>query len=537
MEQSGPQSIDELVRRSVGSRGPELALADPPNRSTFFGGEPLRLTWQELDTAIDSVAHSLHELDIEAGDAVAIQLPNVAELVVSILACARIGAVAVPFPIQHRRHELTHGFSTATIKAVVTAERPDRPDQLQVMADVAAEFVAGATPVPIAVFGGPAPLAAMTLSLTSPGDTPAHQSMADDVATVCWTSGTTGTPKGVPRTHAMWMASSQFQVDELEITAEDRILCPFPVVNMAGIGGMLLPWVTVGAALFLHQPLDLPVFLGQLATEKITYTVAPPPLLNMLLANDAMLADVDLSNIRSISSGSAPLDPWMVEGWESRGVQIVNVFGSNEGAAMLSTQRAVPDPTERARYFPRPDRPGVEVRLVDLTTGQEITEVGELGELRFRGITVFDGYLDSTGEEFDDEGFYRTGDLFELAGDADPPNLFRFVDRAKDIIIRGGMNISAAEVEGLVTSHESVQECAAVAYPDTDLGERVALFVVPAAGFAPSLETLITHVRDQGVASYKLPERLELIDALPRNPVGKVTKTELRSRATTETSQ
>ncbi len=532
---STPQSIDDLVQRSVTSRGGELALADAPNRESFFVGEPLRLTWSELDAAIDSVARSLGQLGVQVGDAVAIQLPNVAELVVSILACSRTGAVAVPFPIQHRSHELRHGFSTASVKAVLTAARPDRPDQLEVMSAVAQEF--GGTP--IGVFGDENIDDALMLSLGAgdgegaAGDAlQAHRSLTDDVATVCWTSGTTGTPKGVPRTHSMWMASSQFQVDELEITAADRILCPFPVVNMAGIGGMLLPWVTVGAALFLHQPLDLPVFLGQLAAEEITYTVAPPPLLNMLLANDALLADVDLSNIRAISSGSAPLDPWMVEGWQDRGVQIVNVFGSNEGAAMLSTQRAVPDPAERARYFPRPDRPGVEVRLVDMATGQEIREPGVLGELRFRGITVFDGYLDSTGEEFDEEGFYRTGDLFELAGDADPPNLFRFVDRAKDIIIRGGMNVSAAEVEALVASHPSVQECAAVAYPDTDLGERVGLFVVPAADATPSLEALVAHVRDQGVASYKLPERLELIDALPRNPVGKVTKTELRASFT-----
>ena len=529
---STPQSIDELVRRSVALRGPELALADAPNRAGFFGGEPVRLTWHQLDSAIDSVAQSLDHLGVGVGDSVAIQLPNVAELVVSILSCARVGAVAVPFPIQHRSHELRHGFSTAAVKAVLTAARPDRPDQLEVVGAVAQEFGG----MPIGVFGdetieGSAPVSLALLS-EGPSETAVHQSSADDVATICWTSGTTGTPKGVPRTHSMWMASSQFQVDELDITAEDRILCPFPVVNMAGIGGMLLPWITVGAALFLHQPLDLPVFLTQLATEKITYTVAPPPLLNMLLADENLLASVDLSTVRAISSGSAPLDPWMVEGWQKRGVQIVNVFGSNEGAAMLSTQKAVPDPVERARYFPRPNRPGVEVRLVDIATGQELTEPGVLGELRFRGITVFDGYLDSTGEEFDDEGFYRTGDLFELAGDADPPNLFRFVDRAKDIIIRGGMNISAAEVEALAASHQSVQECAVVAYPDSDLGERVGIFVVPAADadVAPSLEILVAHIREQGVASYKLPERLELLDALPRNPVGKVTKAELRTK-------
>ncbi|MGH1493768.1 MAG: class I adenylate-forming enzyme family protein [Acidimicrobiales bacterium] len=526
---STPQTIDELVQRSVASRGAELALADAPNRASFFAGEPIRLTWGELDAAIDSVAGSFGQLGVGVGDAVAIQLPNIVELVVSILACSRAGAVAVPFPIQHRSHELRHGFSTANVKAALTAARPDRPDQLEVMSEVAQEF--GGTP--IAVFGdvtidGALQLSLATSSANQGGASAAHRSAADDVATVCWTSGTTGTPKGVPRTHSMWMASSQFQVDELEITAEDRILCPFPVVNMAGIGGMLLPWITVGAALYLHQPLDLPVFLGQLSSEQITYTVAPPPLLNMLLANDALLADVDLSNIRAISSGSAPLDPWMVEGWQNRGVQIVNVFGSNEGAAMLSTEKAVPDPTERARYFPRPDRPGVEVRLVDIETGEEILERGVLGELRFRGTTVFDGYLDSTGEEFDDQGFYRTGDLFELAGESDPPNLFRFVDRAKDIIIRGGMNISAAEVEGLLGSHPSVVECAAVGFPDAELGERLGVFVVAAPDTAPTLDELADHLRAAGVASYKLPERIELIEALPRNPVGKVTKPDLR---------
>lgn len=521
-----PQTLDELVQRSVLARGDDLALADAPNREAFFGGDPLRMTWHEVSEAIDAVVASLQRLGVNVGDAVAIQLPNVSELVLSILACSRMGAIAVPFPIQHRSHELRHGFGTANVSAVVTAARPDRPDQLQTIRDVASEFDG----VVMGVFGDETIDGAVPMSIVGGGEaSPPHVSAAGDVVTICWTSGTTGTPKGVPRSHSMWMASSQYQVDELSITGDDRILCPFPVVNMAGIGGMLVPWITAGAALFLHQPLDLPVFLGQLGGEKITYTVAPPPLLNMLLANESILADVDMSHVRAISSGSAPLDPWMVQGWQERGIEIVNAFGSNEGAAMLSTKQTVPDPEQRARLFPRPDRPGIDVRLVDLDTGAEITERGVLGELRFRGPTVFDGYIESTGEEFDDDGFYRTGDLFELAGDADPPNMFRFVDRAKDIIIRGGMNVSAAEVEALITSHPAVVECAVVAYPDGDLGERVGVFVVPAPDAEVTLDDITRHVRDAGVASYKLPERLELIDVLPRNPVGKVTKSDLRA--------
>jgi len=373
---------------------------------------------------------------------------------------------------------------------------------------------------------------ATSLSLPDgPAPEPAvHVADPSDVATICWTSGTTGTPKGVPRAHSMWLASSDSQVTELELTAEERILCPFPVVNMAGIGGMLVPWLQTGSSLLLHHPIDLPVFLGQISSEAITYTVAPPPLLNMLLRNEAMLDSVDMSHIRKISSGSAPLAPWMVEGWQQRGIEIVNVFGSNEGAAMLSTMANVPDPNERARFFPAPARLGIQARLVDLETGDEINEPGRQGELRFSGPTIFNGYLDSDGAEFDDQGYYRTGDIFEIADSDGPRRLYRFVDRAKDIIIRGGMNVSAAEVETLVSSHDSVAECAVVAYPDDDLGERVGVFVVAAPETLPTLDQVVEHLRAQKIASYKLPERLEVIEALPRNPVGKVVKADLRGR-------
>jgi len=518
--------IDQMVRSAATARSGQLALADAPNRNDCFHGDALRLNWAEVDCTVDNLAADLERLGVAPGVGVAIQLPNVAELVISILATIRLGAVAVPFPIQHRAHELRHGFSTADIGLAITGPRPDRPDQIETMAAVMAEL---APATPLAVFGdsGSTPATSLTLDTSEPSSRLGADPV-NDIATVCWTSGTTGTPKGVPRTNSMWMASGNFQVDQLEITADDRILCPFPLVNMAGIGGMLVPWAIAGAALHLHQPMSLPVFLGQLVGEKITYTVAPPPLLNMLLADESILADADLSNVRKISSGSAPLDPWMVAGWQDKGIEIVNVFGSNEGAAMLSTLATVADPAERARYFPRPDREGVDVRLVDLDTGADITEPGKLGELRFTGPTVFDGYLGSDGAEFDDQGAYRTGDLFEWVDD--PPRLLRFVDRAKDIIIRGGMNVSAAEVEGLVSSHDAIVECAAVSFPDDVMGEKVGVFVVAAPDSSPTLDDVTAHLRSLDVASYKHPERLELIEVLPRNPVGKVVKDELRDR-------
>ena len=520
-------TLDVLLQRAVAAHPDSEALIDAPNRASFFTGESQRLTWGDLDNAVNGVATALQTAGVNAGDAVAIQLPNAVELPISLLACFRIGAVATPFPIQHREHELRHGLRTSGARHLITAARPDRDDVLAASMSVLAEFDAA-----MLTFGTATIDSATVLVLPEgPASIPAeHVADPSDVATICWTSGTTGTPKGVPRAHSMWLASSDLQVTELGLTADERILCPFPVVNMAGIGGMLVPWLQTGSALLLHHPIDRPVFLGQISSEAISYTVAPPPLLNMLLRNEAMLDSVDMSHISKISSGSAPLAPWMVEGWQQRGIEIVNVFGSNEGAAMLSTRATVPDPTERARFFPAPQRLGIEARLVSLETGDEITEPGHQGELRFSGPTIFNGYLESDGSEFDEQGYYRTGDIFEIADSAGPRRLYQFVDRAKDIIIRGGMNVSAAEIEALISAHDAVVDCAVIAYPDDDLGERVGVFVVAAADTVPTLEVVVEHLRTQKIASYKLPERLETIDALPRNPVGKVVKAELRSR-------
>lgn len=511
--------MSEHLNEAAETRPDHLALADPPNREAVTGDAARRLTWSELRTAVAHAAAGLSDAGVKAGDHVAIQLANVVDLPIALLACGWLGAVSVPFPIQHRRHELEHGFELLGFSAVVTTDRPDREDQVATVTAIASDF--SRTDGSAVAILDPATLQATESLLER------QPFSATDVATVCWTSGTTGMPKGVPRDSRMWMATSSVQVSELGLGGDDRILCPFPLVNMAGIGGMLFPWLETRSTLVLHQPLDLPTFLGQIGGEEITYTVAPPPLLNMLLRNEALLSTVDLSNVRVITSGSAPLDPWMVEGWEAMGIEICNAFGSNEGIGMLSTRATVPSPTNRARLFPIPSKHGLEGRLADMETDETITEAGIVGELRFSGPSVFSGYVGSDGSEFDDQGALRTGDLFEYA-DTDDGRLLRFVDRAKDIVIRGGMNVSAAEVETLISSSEAVAECAVVGYPDADLGERVGVFVVATPEAVPTLDDVVEHMRAQDVASYKLPERLELIETLPRNPVGKVVKGELR---------
>ena len=217
---------------------------------------------------------------------------------------------------------------------------------------------------------------------------------------------------------------------------------------------------------------------------------------------------------------------------------MINFFGSNEGLPLVADRDLIPAPAERAVCFPNFGVAGMRYRvrtaadtllkIVDVDSGEEITAAGRAGELRVSGPTIFAGYLGGHGDPFDEDGYFRSGDVFEFVDD--DRRLLRYVDRAKDLIIRGGMNVSPAEVESLLQSHPRVAEVAAVGAPDEVLGERVAVFVVTRDGAPLELADLTEHLSGQHVAKFKWPERLELVDELPRNPVGKVLKRELRAR-------
>ncbi len=367
---------------------------------------------------------------------------------------------------------------------------------------------------------------------------------ANDVFSICWTSGTEAAPKGVPRCHNEWLIVAPSIIEAACIRPQARLLNPFPFVNMAGLSTAFAGWLVLGGTVVQHHPFSLPVFLQQLRDERIDYTVAPPAVLNMLLQNEALLAGIDFKRLSRIGSGAAPLSEWMVRGFaEKHGVQIVNYFGSNEGAALAGSDVDIPDPGLRAQFFPRAGVEGfdwsvsttrkIRTRLVDLESGADITRPGVVGELRFSGPTVFGGYFRATEmsrRAFDAQGFYRTGDLFEIAGER--LQYYRYVGRSKDLVNRGGVNISSEEIEGLLSACPGVREAAVVGVPDATLGEKLCACVVAMDGVTLCLKDLTDFLRQQQrVAAYKLPEYLLLLPALPRNPVGKVMKRELREQA------
>ncbi len=538
----GDLSLHGMLRQHAQQHPDLLAVADQPNREDLTGDAPYRLSFAELNHASDNLASQLLQAGIKSGDAILVQLPNIAELVMAYLAASKLGVIISPAAVQYGAHELQHICTTINPSAMLTIEQfnglPLAANARQHLPETAQ----------LLVFGSEISVDATSYSEVQEqlADYEAsHPVSADDILTICWTSGTTGTPKGVPRSHNMWFATSRCCVEAADYKLGDRFLNIFPMVNMGSVGAFLYPSMLVGCSIILHHPLDPGLFLTQLQEEKITFTVAPPAVLNQLAKNEAMWNQFNFSELRSIGSGSAPLAPWMIETFGQKyGVEVINFYGSNEGISLFCTPRHAADATERATMFPRVGA-GIEAwdsevnafvrsKVVDVDTGEEITEAGKVGELLFDGATVFDGYLGTDNAEvFTEDGFFRTGDLVELCagnGAADgakdsavPPNFYRIAGRCKDIINRGGMKISPMEIDILLEGLPNSAEVAVCAYADERLGEKICACVVVAPDTEPpSLELIAEYLSGQGIAKFKLPERLELFTALPRNPLGKV---------------
>lgn len=539
----GSQTIYGAFSRHVATDPHRVAVIDPPNRAAFTHGVPQRLTYGELDAFIERIATSLSAAGLRAGDVLLVQMPNVHELVALYLAAARTGVVISPVPVQYRKAELAQIIAVA--KPAGYCAKPFRDIDFIAMARGELGFEGK-----LFGFGESSSPDVIDLSATisvSAADNVLAEPSSDQLFSICWTSGTEGVPKGIPKTHNNWLASSRTALESGWLPLAGTLLVPFPLVNAAAIGGLLMGWIGAGATLVLHHPFQVDTFLAQIRDESVDYTIVAPALLASIVERErAAPGSVDLSPLRVIGTGSASLDPSVIEDIERLfGLEVVNLFGSNEGIQLASDRAAVPDPRDRASLYPRtgdlvwnPDMRTankIQFRLLDPEGDDIISEPGRVGEMAIEGPSVFPGYLQPDGDldrsGFTADGFFRTGDLFEYStGSGMQANYLRFVGRRKELIVRGGMKIAPAELDGALSAHPTVLEAAVAAWPDARLGERVCAFVVPRPGETPTLEALCAMLDSQGVAKFKWPERLELIDALPRNALAKVQRNQLAMR-------
>lgn len=532
----GTDTLHSLLAAQVAQRPDSLAIADQPNKTELTGSNATRLSYAELDTASEALAAQLLAQGIGVGSRMMVQLPNISELVVCFFASSKLGAVISPLPVQYGAHE---------IKTLAAMLEPDLYIGCSNFrgADLSANARDTLPNLPVLCIDTDLQCLARVITVDAAAALAKHRAAqcddANRIVTVCWTSGTTGTPKGVPRSHNMWLATARSTAEAAQYQPGERLLNPFPLVNMAAIGGFLYAATELGCALILHHPFEPTLYLKQIQDERINFTIAPPAVLNQLTAKPALWNTFDFSALRAVGSGSAPLSPAMIAKMENDyGKPVVNFYGSNEGIALFSTPETAATPELRAAFFPRfgvANMPwnnyvqrAVRSKVIDPESGETIEQAGRAGELCFAGATVFDGYLGTSNDGvFTPDGYFRTGDLVEICGD--PPHYYQIVGRCKDIINRGGMKVSPTELDTLLESYPGLVEAAVCSYPDEALGEKIcACIVVEPNQPPPDLATICGYLLERSIAKFKLPERLEIFDALPRNPMGKVVRAELQ---------
>ncbi|MGH3341672.1 MAG: (2,3-dihydroxybenzoyl)adenylate synthase [Carbonactinosporaceae bacterium] len=538
-----PHELAERYRRAGYWRGDTLGgllrtWADTHGERTALVCGSRRVSYRRLDEEADRLAAWLRGRGLRPGDHVVVQLPNTVEFLTLSFALFRLGALPVFALPAHRRHEIRYFCEfTAATAYVVPADHPKfdylaLADQVQLdVASVRQVIVAGENEVAVAGAPPEGPDENGPDGAPESGGGP----VAEDVAFFLLSGGTTGLPKLIPRTHDDYSYNLRASAELCGFTAATVYLAALPVAHNFPLGcpGVLGTLHAGGTAVLAPDPSPATVF-PLIERERVTVTAAVPALaIRWMQAAESQAAEnaaYDLSSLSLLQVGGAKLNPEVAVRVRPRlGCGVQQVFGMAEG--LLNYTR--PDDPQDAVIGTqgRPMSDGDEIRVVD-AAGRPLPD-GELGELHVRGPYTIRGYYrapEHNARAFTADGFYRTGDVVRRRPDG---NLV-VEGRAKDLINRGGEKISAEEIENLLLAHPGVGQVAVVAMPDRELGERVCAYVVPRA-VAPrkgvDLDTLVAHLRDQGVAAFKLPERLEVVGELPVTAVGKVDKAALRQRA------
>jgi 2,3-dihydroxybenzoate-AMP ligase len=524
------KSLGEHLWAVVDRRPEAVALVD---------GQ-MRMTYAEVASRADAAASRLHELGIVAGHRIVVQLPNTWEFLVLTLACLRAGVVPVMALPAHRHHELRHLAEHAEASAIAV------PDTLRGFDHEAmARGLAGSVPglEHVLVAGEPAYPESVSLGgLCAPADDPVGERRrwddeapaSGDVALFLLSGGTTGLPKLIARTHDDYEYNARRSAEVCGFDEETVYLVSLPAGHNFPLAcpGILGTMLAGGRTVLLPSPEPVQAF-RTLASERVTATAVVPAVAQRWMDHRRDHPDdEDLASLQLLQVGGARLaDELAVQVRPVLGAQLQQVFGMAEG---LLNYTRLDDPDEVVCTTQgRPMSPDDEVLVVD---EQDVpVPDGQPGALLTRGPYTPRGYYraeEQNARAFTPEGWYRSGDIVRRRSDG---NLV-VEGRDKDMINRAGEKISAEEVENFAYQVPGVQQAAAVAMPDRDLGERVCLFVVPRPGSAVDLDEVRSVMEAAGVARYKWPERLEVVEALSQTKVGKVDKKALREEITARTT-
>ncbi|WP_024201604.1 medium-chain fatty-acid--CoA ligase [Escherichia coli] len=495
-----------------------------PDKIAVVDNHGASYTYSALDHAASCLANWMLAKGIESGDRIAFQLPGWCEFTVIYLACLKIGAVSVPLLPSWREAELVWVLNKCQAKMFFapTLFKQTRPVDLilplqnqlpQLQQIVGVDKLAPAT-------------SSLSLSQIIADNTPlttAITTHGDELAAVLFTSGTEGLPKGVMLTHNNILASERAYCARLNLTWQDVFMMPAPLGHATGfLHGVTAPFL-IGARSVLLDIFTPDACLALLEQQRCTCMLGATPFVYDLL-NVLEKQPADLSALRFFLCGGTTIPKKVARECQQLGIKLLSVYGSTESSPHAVVN--LDDPLSRFMHTDGYAAAGVEIKVVD--DARKTLPPGCEGEEASRGPNVFMGYFDEpelTARALDEEGWYYSGDLYRM----DEAGYIKITGRKKDIIVRGGENISSREVEDILLQHPKIHDACVVAMPDERLGERSCAYVVlKAPHHSLSLEEVVAFFSRKRVAKYKYPEHIVVIEKLPRTASGKIQKFLLR---------
>jgi long-chain acyl-CoA synthetase len=475
-----PRNVSDLVARAAEKAPDHLAFAE--------SASDVAVSWSRLDKAVDAEARRLLDAGVQPGDRVAIQLPTGVPFVVALFGALRAGATVVPMSADLPEREQQRVLEHCTPKLVV-----NEPPSIEATADV----VRGA-----------------------PG--------GEDIALLCYTSGTAGAPRGVMLSHRAMLANVEqcASLKPAPVTAADRVLLAVPLFHAYGLGPGLFQVAAAAASAVLMEHFSVEPALKICEEFRITVIVGVPPMYQAFVKVPAERLAEALSTLRLLTSGAAPLEPGTLAAMrQATGLNVYEGYGLTETGPVLTSTlvSGVAKPGSVGSPLP-----GVDLRLVDSDgePGDE-EDAGDAGVVSVRGANLFSGYWPDGAHGPDAEGWFRTGDVGYLDDDGD----LHLVDRANDLIIVNGFNVYPHEVEQVLSELSEIAEAAAIGIPDERTGERVKAVVVLRDGAALTEDQVREHCASR-LAKFKVPGPVEFVSTLPHSATGKLRRASLRTADT-----
>ena len=503
---------------TVGGWFAERAARDGRRPALTFEGE----TWNfaEVQDKVERLASGLAAGGLSHGDRVAFLGVNQPAALLTMMAASRLGAVYVPLNFRLAAPELEFIVNDAGVHTLVVGRDNTEVidgirDRLEVSRYLATEHQSAEWP------------AFEELLLGAAADEPPTPPDADDLAIIMYTSGTTGVPKGVMLTHANLWWNNISLLNTYDVLDDDVTLTASPLFHIAGLNVTIFTTWMRGGRVVLHRNFDAEATLADIARFGVT-SMFGVPAMYQVIAHLPTFESADLSTVRVAICGGAPAPEALLQTYAERGVGMLQGYGLTEtcpAALFLVAEHSL----AKLGSCGKPPL-YIEAKLVG--EDGEIEGPDVPGEICIRGANVSVGYWnrpDATAQAFDDDGWFHSGDV----GIRDADGFYYVVDRIKDMVITGGENVYPTEVENVLYSHPAVRDAAVVGLPDPKWGESVTAVVVTHPGQSLSLEELRAFASER-LARYKVPQRLVIVDELPRNPTGKVLKNQLRDALSKE---